>query len=744
MDRDKKRDLLEKAVEASTLLMKRAEDSKYPESLFYANHVLGLVLPMLALIEPSFDRKEKLLEEALEHRTEALRFTEQFTPFVFWNRGIELSSLARIKSRLAELVKDSEAKRKLFEEAVIDMERALGYAVKELAFYERKGSAPSLFPTIARDQYVYGRLLIRLYEFTCNRENLRKSIAAFEDAAHSYQKADNVSRTAEIYWRTGQVYSTLGDHLKSAESFDTASDYYKKAAEKISQLRDFYQDHALYMQAWSEIEKARHHHSRQEYSLAEEHFDKAATIHKSLKRWRHMASNYSAWTQVEHAEELSRKEQSEEAIRVFQQAARLFQETRKSLQSKLGDVENPAEEQTAKNMIKATELRDEYCKGRIILEEARILDKKGDHYSSSEKYDSASRIFEEIAEALELEQDKKELKLVAALSQAWSKMTKGEAEESPNLYIQASQLFEQAKELSPNEKTRMLVSGHSRFCKALEAGTKFGDTKDQKLHAAFMQHMESASNYYVKAGFRTASEYAKATKLLFEAYVYMDNAQSETDPEKKAKLYAVADKVLQTSAGSFTEAEHPEKREQVLRLLQKVKDERELALSLSDVLHAPSIVSTTAAFATPSPNQENAVGLERFENADIHANTITRQKELKVGENLDFEIELVNAGKGSAQLIKLMGVIPDGFDLVEKPDAYRVEDGYLNMKGKRLGSLKTEEIRLVLRPRVQGVFPLRPKVLYLDESGKYKGEEPEPVTVTVKELGIKGWLKGER
>jgi len=36
---------------------------------------------------------------------------------------------------------------------------------------------------------------------------------------------------------------------------------------------------------------------------------------------------------------------------------------------------------------------------------------------------------------------------------------------------------------------------------------------------------------------------------------------------------------------------------------------------------------------------------------------------------------------------------------------YRVEEGYLNMKEKRLDSLKTGEVRLVLKPKVQGVFP---------------------------------------
>jgi hypothetical protein len=44
---------------------------------------------------------------------------------------------------------------------------------------------------------------------------------------------------------------------------------------------------------------------------------------------------------------------------------------------------------------------------------------------------------------------------------------------------------------------------------------------------------------------------------------------------------------------------------------------------------------------------------------------------------------------------------------------------------------------------MRGVSP-KPTVLYLDENGEYKAHEPEPVTITVKELGIKGWVKIER
>ena len=584
----------------------------------------------------------------------------------------------------------------------------------------------------------------RLYSLTSNKEHLIKAIDAFEDAIRSYQKLNLTNRIAECYWKIAQINDTLEENLDAAQKFNLASSNYKKSAEKTPQLKNLYEDHVLYMQAWSEIEKAKHHHARQEYGSAKEHFENAANLHQSLKQWSYLAPNYFAWAQIEHAEELSRKERAEEAIQSFEHAAKLFNESKESLQQQLSKIDNPDEKQMAINMVKATELRHKYCIARIAIEEAKILDKKGDHSSSSEKYTSAAETFQKITQALESEQERKEFKLITTLSRAWAKMTQAEAEEAPNLFIEASQLFEEAKELSPNEKTRMLALGHSRFCRALEVGTKFADTRDTTLLTPFMQQLESASNYYVRAGFQNASEYAKATKLLFEAYVHMDNAQKESDQEKKAKLYTMAEKVLQTSAGSFMKAEHPEKREQVLRLLERVKEEQELALSLSEVLHAPSIVSTTIAFATPSPNHENAVGLERFENANVQANLITSQKELKIGENLNLEIELINAGKGPALLTKITEVIPEGFELTEKPDNYRVEDSQLNMKGKRLDPLKTEEVKLVLRPKAQGVFPLKPRILYLDENGKYKSHEPEPITITVKELGIKGWLKGER
>jgi hypothetical protein len=64
------------------------------------------------------------------------------------------------------------------------------------------------------------------------------------------------------------------------------------------------------------------------------------------------------------------------------------------------------------------------------------------------------------------------------------------------------------------------------------------------------------------------------------------------------------------------------------------------------------------------------------------------------------------------------------------------------MKGRTLLPLKTQELKLILQPKVKGVYELKPRILYLDEAGKYKSHETEPVTISVQELGIKGWLKG--
>ena len=127
----------------------------------------------------------------------------------------------------------------------------------------------------------------------------------------------------------------------------------------------------------------------------------------------------------------------------------------------------------------------------------------------------------------------------------------------------------------------------------------------------------------------------------------------------------------------------------------------------------------------------------------MHANIIVNRNELKVGETLSLEIELANAGKGTALLDKIKGAFPDGFDIAEKSQIYRIEGCDVNMKGRRLEQLKGEDVKLSLKPKHKGTFTVKPVVLYIDENGNPRSHEPEPVTITVKEMGIKGWIRGD-
>jgi len=170
----------------------------------------------------------------------------------------------------------------------------------------------------------------------------------------------------------------------------------------------------------------------------------------------------------------------------------------------------------------------------------------------------------------------------------------GEADASPELFVKASRLFEEAKTFSSDETLKMITAGHSHFCRGLGAGTQFVSTLNLKHHDLAQKHLESAVNYYVRAGLTKASEQARATRLLFDASLYMDEAGRHRNPAKKLKSYAAAKGLLQASADSYAMTDEPAKREEVKRLLERVRRESEVAISFTgSVTHSGNGIDRT-------------------------------------------------------------------------------------------------------------------------------------------------------
>jgi predicted ATPase len=228
-----------------------------------------------------------------------------------------------------------------------------------------------------------------------------------------------------------------------------------------------------------------------------------------------------------------------------------------------------------------------------------------------------------------------------------------------------------------------------------------------------IEHFEKGLRQYECINARRWMTYHFAAFFLCEyARVYLERDQ-EGDGEKANNLLS-----------------------QALEIFQKMgaKKEIERTMKMIEVLQHPT-----------TQIHKETFNLESYEAAEVQSSVTATPNELKVGENFELEIEITNTRKkGAVLLAKITEVISEGFAMVKKPELYRIEGNCINMKEKRLGPLKTEEVKLVLTPKRQGTFHIKPKILYIDANGKEKTHEPEAISIRVKELGIKGWLKGER
>ena len=728
-----KRILLENAVKIGKQSVKDVEQWIQPYPSPFIHEELATftnVMYSLSKLEANVDKKRLLLEEASKYAEILCKMSQRAAPHAYWNYAGAENTRALIQAELAEIEPNHEKKRKLLENAVLFMENCFDLVAKDL-----KGIKPGWkIHFIGRYYYWFGGILEQLHFLIKDKKILNRAITAYKNAAESYNKAELKTREAESYWRKAKLHDLFGDYLEAAHSYEAANKSYNISGEKIQQLREFYQEHSAYMKAWNEIEQAKYNHSRNNHLQAKIHYENAGKIHEKLHDWSYLSSNYFAWAKLEQAEELSRAEKSTESIKNFQDAIEYFQKTDRNIKTKITENLTEEEKTLIKRMLETSDLRYNYCQARILMETAKLLDREGNHLDSSNSYAEAAQKITTIISKVDIETEQKELKYLTVLCQAWEKMAIAEETNSAESYLDASELFEEAKEYCYTSRASLWALGNSNFCKGLAAGVDYQTNLDLMELNKAKGFIKNAATNYLKAGYKNASEYATATQRLFDAYLFMNQAERESDTEKRVKQYQLAENLLQLAAGSFMKSKQPEKTAQVQQILNNVREEKELAISFTEVLRAPAIVSSTSSFTAPTSTSEVAVGLEKFEHENVQANLIIEVKEVRVRESFCLSVELVNAGREPALLMKVEDFIPNNFLVVKKPEIYRVEDTTLNMKGKQLAPLKLVEVKLTLQPSKKGTYSLNPKVQYLDERGQNKVLQLKTLDIRVEEV----------
>lgn len=700
-----------------------------------SSYTLGKALYFQALTESSREESARLLREALSIREETVRRYEAVDP-ISWGAGSEYNYLALIKAELAKIEEKQEAKLSLLQGAVSDMRRCVELCTKSIP-------NPSFIRVLARYVEWYGDIAAQLYDMSKVNEAAQEALRAYAETISYLEKSGKHGAIPLVKWKIAKIHDQLGDFQSAATSFKQAAEDYAQAAEKIPSLRVTLLDVASYMAAWNQIEEARLRHHDEQYTEASEAYSAAATSLQSTKSWTYLAKHYLSCSLIEKGESLSREERSEDSVEAFNQAVLSFKETEQELENLLTATVGATEEAELRNWLSITRARESYSQGRISFEEAKVFDKKGDELGSLKKYGAAAQIFKALLEHIPVDQNRGELETLVLFCEALAEMKQAETEASAEHYAHAAETFLKAKESAASAKFRLLALANASICEALELGMTFRRSRDIQLYSEIKKHLEAAADYYNQSGFQSASSWARATQKLFDALLYSVKAETESETKAKREAYHFAEGHFELAGRLYGEAGFTQKREEVQRQIQRIHEEKELLLTPVEALsESPAIAQASA---TPiSLTRDHALGLERFEAANIVGTIVVEERDLLVGHDLTYELEISNVGKTTATLLKLENFVPEGFDLAGDDLPYRVRGHHMDFRGKRLEYLHTDEVKIPLKAARKGESELRPKLLFADERGGHRSFLFETVPLKVRELGISGWIKGTR
>ena len=700
----------------------------------FGPRLLAEMLLLYATLSPDLDEKARLLKDALLVAEGAARKLGTILNPLAVDQGVASSVTAAIRAELSKL-EENPAKAEILRRATAEMDKCVALCKRWETTVARGESS-----RLHRYYELNGDILTQLYGASGEDGLATKAVKAYEDAIRRLDKLGLVASIAPLRWKIARNYDSLRNYEEAINAFRQASEAYKLGAQKVPGSSQAFSDLASYMDAWASIEQARSHHTQEQYGLAAESYARAAGALNRTRDWNYLGKHYEACSQLERAEATSRLEKPDAAVDEFSAATRAFKQAVVELEKARPGAEESGELREWSRVMRS---REKYSEGRLHLEEGKDLDRKGDEEGSLQKFRLASDTFKHLLGEPGSEESWMELKTLMLFGEAWSRMKDAEIHVSAELYTLAAESFAQAEKAASTKRSRLLALANASICRALESGTLFRRTRNTELFAEIKKQLETSTDYYQQAGMQSAADWARATQRMFDALVYTADAETEKDARKRTELYHLAEKHLQLAGKLYAQAGFPSKNQEALKHLERVREEKALLLTPIEALAESPAITGISAFPA-SLTQDQATGLEKFQVAQVVGNLSISKMESGVGSDLSLELEIANVGKTAATLLKLENIVPDGLELNREKIASRLEDNYLDMKGKRLEYLKTHEVRIPLKAARKGAFEVRPRILFVDEAGSYRSYQFEPAHVTIKELGISGWLKGPK
>ncbi len=409
----------------------------------------------------------------------------------------------------------------------------------------------------------------------------------------------------------------------------------------------------------------------------------------------------------------------------------MFKKAKQSLEKELTNLAVEDERGTVSRLIRSAELRREYALACMVLEEAKLFEKRGDYSGSFQKYTRALEILEKSRRAAG-EKDQREIEAMVAMIKGYDLMTRAESQSSPQFYIQAVESFEKVVGTGLGGNWTLLATGHQHFCRALSTGATLAGSSDEALHQTAVQELENARSFYLRARCFAAAEFVAASRLFLDAYMLMNVAKKQESPRERAKVYTRVERLLRSSAESYRKASQPARQRIALGLLSTMRKERRLAsASTFEISRASSILKSITPLEPSWSHHDLSAGLRNFVDANICANMKVSVNNPQLGQDTEVQVDIANAGREAAALARMELAIPEGFDVLEKPQGFRIEAKSLDLNGRKLLPMMTEAFKLVLKPKVEGLFFLSCRIYYVDSTGTEKFHDSDSTGIIV-------------
>ncbi|MFX1321179.1 MAG: carbon-nitrogen hydrolase family protein [Promethearchaeota archaeon] len=660
--------------------------------------ILTNLYSQLVLLTPKGENREKFIKNMFDCAYAAENAGDKYKAGM--SRAAGYLSLYRAHKTLSEILTNKQEKVKNLLTAIDATKNHIELSIES-------------YRDFVADQMHLGLLYEDLAILTKKKEPLAQAREIFLHLIKDTQEKGYYYHTAAAHEYLARIEDRLGNHLASAQQYDMASKAHIKSLEKIQfkLLKDRIKEKIEYDNAWKLIENAKANHKKEDHLKAKSQYDMACEILKNISKYQYEASYYSSWASLEVSENASKNEEHQEAINKYNITKECFKKSIDVLKEALTQSSNKIEIERISKLEKVANVRINYCLARINLEKARILQKKGKHLSAAENFALAASQFRDICTLFKIERERKELEAIYHLCRAWEGMELAENYQEPERFLEASKLFLKASDLFMDSKLKLLASGNSSVCLALENGCKFDESTDIEKKADYYKKVKmmlrKASSSYERGGFNGGADWALATSSYFDALWHLIKADQELELDNRKKQLEVGIKYLKSAADIFEKSGYREREEEIQEKLNRIAKEEMILYSALSTISNPVISRSTAGIVAPACPLESSLSprLSEINQLTVEASGLSESLEKTTKYNLLYndllkqysKIERNKCRIGIAQI----GLSKSGDILKEFFDIKKL--GLLGIKEDVLNSLRSTYKEMIEKANSNGV-----------------------------------------